>query len=178
MPNNHTQNPDDELIIISKSEQKRSVQKMEAMGAALIKLNNKQLEGLPLDDLLREAIDTAKRIKVGNALNRQMRYIGKLIRKMDYEAIEAAINLMHQEGNVHEKITYQAEQWRDTLIENGSEASSTFIDAFPLGNRQKLNQLIRAAIKEQSSSNSQKQPTNKQRKLLFTYIRQILSESR
>ena len=91
MPNNHTQNPDDELIIIIKSEQKRSAQKMEAMGATLIKLNNKQLEGLPLDDLLREAIDTAKRIKVGNALNRQMRYIGKLIRKMDYEAIEAAI---------------------------------------------------------------------------------------
>lgn len=170
-------NNDDEIIIVSKSEQKRAAQDIEGLGQILIELNNKKLDKLPLNDLLRESIDTAKRIKVGNALKRQMRYIGKLIRKADYEAIEAAIEEFKKDDLSRDAISLQAEKWRDKALEDSHSMCNQFIDSYPECNRQKLNQLIRAANKEQATNLNTENKSNKQKSALFKYLRQVLAEA-
>jgi len=57
------------------------------MGEELIALKTSELEGLPLDDGLREAVMEARRIKAHGALRRQKQYIGKLMRHIDPEPL-------------------------------------------------------------------------------------------
>jgi ribosome-associated protein len=175
-PDDNMTSTDDE-IIISKSKQKQSAHKIEALGETLMQLNNKQLDRLPLVSVLREAIDTAKKIKAGNALKRQMRYIGKLIRKTDYNNIEAAISNLKKENRTYEDITYKTEQWKNQLIENNHDACTNFLNTYTKCDRQKLNQLTRAATKEQKSNNTPTPAKNRHNQLLFNYIRKVLSES-
>ena len=75
----------------SKSARKRAAHAAQALGERLIGLKEADLARLPLPDLLRDAIREAKRIKARGGLSRQKQYIGKLMRDVDPEPIEAAL---------------------------------------------------------------------------------------
>ena len=73
----------------SKSARKREYIALQKLGEELISLKASELEGLPLDDGLRDAVMEARRIKAHGALRRQKQYIGKLMRHIDPEPLRA-----------------------------------------------------------------------------------------
>ena len=75
----------------SKSARKRAYIALQKLGEELISLKESDLQGLPLDDNLHEAIMEAQQIKAHGALRRQKQYIGKLMRHIDPEPLRVAV---------------------------------------------------------------------------------------
>jgi ribosome-associated protein len=73
----------------SKSARKREYIALQKLGEELISLKESDLDSLPLDDGLRDAITEARQIKAHGALRRQKQYIGKLMRHIDPEPLRA-----------------------------------------------------------------------------------------
>ena len=71
----------------SKSARKREYIALQKLGEELITLKESDLDSLPLDDNLREAVLEARQIRAHGALRRQKQYIGKLMRHIDPEPI-------------------------------------------------------------------------------------------
>ena len=67
----------------SKSELKREMLGLQKLGEKIVKLSAGQFALIPLEGVLQEAIETARKIKSREGLRRQMQYIGKLLRDMD-----------------------------------------------------------------------------------------------
>ena len=75
----------------SKSARKREYLALQKLGEELITIKRSDLDILPLDDALREAVRDAREIKAHGALRRQKQYIGKLMRNVDPEPIRAGL---------------------------------------------------------------------------------------
>ena len=64
----------------SKSQKKREAEALQAFGIRLIKLSRQDLDRLPLDDRLKQALIEAKSLTSNGAVRRQAQLIGKLMR--------------------------------------------------------------------------------------------------
>ncbi len=156
----------------SKSARKREMHALQDMGTALVELSDGELKTIPLDDELADAIAVARRIKDFTGKRRQLQFIGKLMRKIDTTAIEAAYNdLQHgqQQRNQH---FHQLEKLRDQLLTEGVDAMAAVLDIYPHADRQHLRQLIVAAEKEHNAA----QPPAAARKL-FKYLRELSEQT-
>jgi ribosome-associated protein len=80
----------------SKSARKREYLALQKLGEELITLKESDLEALPLDENLREAVMEARQMKAHGALRRQKQYIGKLMRHVDPEPIRAEMAKLHR----------------------------------------------------------------------------------
>ena len=67
----------------SKSARKRAYLALQQLGEELITLRDDDLETVPLDEDLLEAVHEARRIRKRGALRRQKQYIGKLMGRLD-----------------------------------------------------------------------------------------------
>ena len=173
--NDHTETNDDDII--SRTDLKKTALEFQALGEKLITLNKKQLAEVPLADSVRAEIDTAKKIKSGNALKRQVRYIGRLIGKTDHQAIEEQLNKFDQKNAMNEPLHRLSEQWRDQLIEDSHTQTSAFIHTYERCNKQQLNQRVRSAVKEhQTNQDTPDKLSNKQKRALFVFIRETLTD--
>ncbi|MGQ7952052.1 ribosome biogenesis factor YjgA, partial [Providencia huashanensis] len=70
---------EEEIIWVSKSEIKRDAEILKKLGAELVDLSKSELERIPLDTQLLEAIELAQKIK-REGRRRQLQLIGKLLR--------------------------------------------------------------------------------------------------
>lgn len=156
----------DEDLPKSKTQAKREMHELQELGRQLTELGRAQLAEVPLEDDLREAIDTLHRIKSHEARRRQMQYIGKLMRGADAGAIESALAKFRERDQQHLRFDRMAEEWRKRLLEEGKAAQSDFFDRYPQADHQQLRQLIRNSQKE---IKNEKPPAN-QRKL-FRFLR-------
>lgn len=161
----------DEELPKSKTQVKREMHELQELGKQLTEMGKAQLAEVPLDDDLREAIDTLHRIKSNEARRRQMQYIGKLMRSTDAEAIEAVLARFKERDQQHLRFDKMAEDWRKRLLEEGKAAQSEFFDRHPQADHQQLRQLIRDSQKEIKNG---KPPTN-QRKL-FRFLRDFFMQ--
>ena len=80
----------------SKSARKREYIALQKLGEELISLRESELQLLPLEENLHEAILEARRIKAHGALRRQKQYIGKIMRHLDPEPIRAALERLRR----------------------------------------------------------------------------------
>ncbi len=112
----------------SKSALKREDQALKALGQELIDLNPSQLDQLPLDERLREAIDTAHGIRAHGALRRQRQLIGKLLRQSDAMAIRAGLELLMADSNLQRRRFRLAEDWRDRLLQEDSDSVTACVE--------------------------------------------------
>jgi ribosome-associated protein len=74
---------------------------------------------LDLPEKLVSALDEAKRITDFGARRRHLQYIGKLMRQLEPETLQAAraaLDVQHQGSAEEKQALHQAEQWRDRLI--------------------------------------------------------------
>jgi ribosome-associated protein len=178
----HHDTESEEEYILSRTEKKKSMQVFVELGNALLALSKKQLNAIPLSNEVLDALHVAKKISVGNALKRQLSFIAKQIRKSDYELIQAALEELQQKDNLYDKVSKKAEQWRDRLLADESNALSDFITQYNNSDRQKLAQVTRNAIKEKKQQEkiledgSNANVPNKYKKQLFTLLRTHIVE--
>ena len=164
--------PEEDIIYVSKSELKRDMQALQELGKNIVGLSDGQLATIPLEnETLAEAIHTARRIKSREGLRRQMQYIGKLMRKTDTEAIAAAYQKLLDGRKEQARQFHQLEQQRDQLIAEGPQAVEAVMTAFPEANRQQLRQLVMQAQKEKSQN---KAPAAARK--LFRYLKELQGE--
>ncbi|RMG56208.1 MAG: DUF615 domain-containing protein, partial [Gammaproteobacteria bacterium] len=132
----------------SKSQLKREAHALQALGEALVALPLKQLEQIPMEDSLREAVMDCRAITQRGARKRQLQYIGKLMRGIDAQPIQSALEALRARGQRETHRLHLLEQWRDRLLEEGDAALGEALEAFPAAERQPLRQLVRNARRE------------------------------
>ncbi|MHA7599737.1 ribosome biogenesis factor YjgA [Alicycliphilus sp. T452] len=134
----------------TKTDLKREMEALQALGAELLTLRADLLARLDLPEKLQEALAEARRITNFEGKRRQMQFVGKLMRKLDDDtvaAIHAALD-EQRSGSAAEKLAlHQAEHWRDRLIA-GDDALPLWLQQFPDTDTQQMRTLIRQARKD------------------------------
>ena len=134
----------------SRTELKRESDELQKLGESLLTLRADLMAKVDLPEKLVEAVAEAKRITNFEGKRRQMQFIGKLMRKLDEEAVEGvrAALLEQSQGSAQETLQlHLAEQWRDRLISDDS-ACGEWLKSFPSTDSQQLRALIRQARKD------------------------------
>ena len=152
----------------SKSQLKRDSHHFVEIGDDILKLSAEDIQSLDLPADLEEAIKTALKIKSRSGLKRQRLYIGKLLRNIDDESIEAQVRKIQHRHDTNTAHFKRLEKWRDKLIDNDRQALNEVIERYPDIDRQHINQLIRAAHQEKQ----REKPPAASRKL-FKYLREL-----
>lgn len=137
----------DEAERPSKSELKRQMHGLQALGEQLAGLSADQLARLDLDDDLREAVEFAQRVRGHEARRRHMQYLGKLMRSADVAAIRAALARVTGESRAAVSLLHRAETWRDRLL-GDDQALTAFVAEHPDAETQWLRSAIRSARRE------------------------------
>jgi len=138
---------DEETAPPSKSQRKRDMHALQALGGELVRLRRDQLQRIELPEELREAIDFAHRVSSHEARRRHMQYLGKLMRQVDADAIRTALAQVTGESRAAVALMHLAERWRDRLIADDA-ALTEFIAAHPAADVQWLRAAIRAARRD------------------------------
>ena len=103
----------------SRTELKGQSLRLQEAGEDLAALSADALRALPLPEVLLDALLDAKRLKSFGAKRRQLQFIGKLMRKLDDEAlaaVDAALRVKRRQTGRETALLHRAEQWRDSLI--------------------------------------------------------------
>ncbi|HAH03676.1 MULTISPECIES: ribosome biogenesis factor YjgA [Vibrio] len=143
--------PEEEIIWVSKTEMKTDMDALQKLGEELVELKPSILDKFPLSEDLAQAIKDAQRFK-NEAKRRQLQYIGKVMRNVDPEPIQAALDKIR---NKHSQATvelHKLEQLRDRVVAEGDAAISDVMEMYPEADRQRLRQLARQANKEKSAN--------------------------
>lgn len=153
----------------SKSALKREMTARQDLGVALCELSERELARIPVDDeTLLEAIQEDGRIRSNSAKRRHRQYIGKLMRNIDPEPLQKALDALHQARRADARRFKQLEALRDRLLAEGDKAIGAVLKDFPDADRQHLRQLVRDAQRE---ANAAKPPAVSRR--LFRYLREL-----
>jgi ribosome-associated protein len=169
---------DNDEEFVSKTAKKNNMTALQKIGERLVTLKATRLNEIPLDDSLRAAIIQAQKMKSGNSLRRQLQYIGRLMRSTDYDAITQALARFEETDKRQTHLLHQAENWRDSFIQQGQQALNEFLAQYPEGNRQQLGQLLREVAKEQQQLVINPQLAPKYSRKLFKALRDIITVSR
>ena len=113
----------------SKSALKREDQALKVLGEELVALKASQLDQLPLEERLRDAIDAARNMRAHGALRRQRQLIGKLLRQSDAPAIREALAGLTADSVAEKRRFRDAETWRDRLVADGFDALDACLEA-------------------------------------------------
>ena len=147
MANNESFDHDDDVELVSKSQMKRDSTRLQELGEALVALDMKTIASLNLPERLVDALRECKRLKTHGALSRQKQFIGKLMRHVDPEPIQALLDRLAGQSGEHNAWLHKLERTRDHLLADG-KAVESFMAEFPQADAQHLRQLIRNALKE------------------------------
>ena len=157
-------------VIKSKSQRKREMHALQALGEELVKLPKDQFEKIDLPDDLHDAVVAARNIKQHGAHKRQLQYIGKLMRSIDAEPVQEQLDTLKSQSSHATQALHNIERWRDQLLAEGDQALEKLVEQHPQTDRQYIRQLLRNAHKEFKAN---KPP--KSTRMLFRYLREILS---
>ncbi|MFV0662098.1 ribosome biogenesis factor YjgA [Denitromonas sp.] len=150
----------------SKTRRKKDSDALQRLGAELVALSAERLKKVPLPDNLRDAVRDCQRFKM-EARRRQLQYIGKLMRNVDPEPIQAMLDVFT--GVSAEEIARQhrIERQRDRLLEDEGMLFE-LAERHPGADLQRLRVLRRNALKERET---QKPP--RAYRELFRILREI-----
>ena len=134
----------------SRTDLKKESDELQTLGESLLDLRPDLMAKADLPEKLVDAVADAKRITNFEGKRRQMQFIGKLMRKLDEDAVEGvrAALLEQSQGSAQETLQlHLAEQWRDRLIKD-DDACGEWLQSFPGTDSQQLRALIRQARKD------------------------------
>jgi ribosome-associated protein len=131
----------------SKTQRKKEVEALQALGERLVSLNAAQLAAVPLPDELREAVAEAQRIRSREGRRRQLQYIGKLMRSVDPAPIARELERWDGQSREATAAHHRIERWRLRLLEDDG-ALTEFARAHPHADLQRLRTCVREARKE------------------------------
>ena len=161
---------------LSKTARKREAERLQLVGRKLTEMKPDVLATIQLSAELHEAIATHQRISSREGGRRQLQFIGKLMRKIDTEALEKQIADLEGRSNDARTFFHQLEQWRDRLVEQ-PDTMKGFIDQYPQVDRQQFRQVV---VKAAGSKPNNVEPANEAHKralkLLFKFLRDSASD--
>ncbi|GAA3994063.1 ribosome biogenesis factor YjgA [Comamonas faecalis] len=135
---------------VSKTDLKRESDALQRLGQDLLQLRADLLERLELPEKLLDALAQHKRITDFEGSRRQMQFIGKLMRKLDEDQVDAirAALAEQQSGSAEDTLVlHLSEQWRSRLLAD-DQALAQWMEQYPGTDSQQLRALIRQARKD------------------------------
>jgi ribosome-associated protein len=108
----------------SRSARKRESDELQALGEQAATLPSGTLASLSLPERLADALAEAKRLKSFGARRRQAQFLGKLMRRLDadtLEAVRAAVTAAHAPAAEQTALLHRAERIRDALLDSDAE---------------------------------------------------------
>lgn len=154
----------------SKTKIKKQMLELQDLGKTLTGLPKEKLQELNLEENLLVAILEYKRMTKFGALNRQLQYIGRLMRDVDPAPIVARLDAWNGVSRQHTAWLHQVEHWRDRLLEQ-PDALTQLLAEHPQTDAQHLRALIRNAQKEKEAG----KPPKAYREI-FQVLREIIPE--
>ncbi len=151
----------------SKTEQKKAVQRMAALGEQLAQLSIKQIKNLPVEERLIDALLDVQSITSHEARRRQFQRIGKLLRNEDETMILSY--LTPQQGA---KKTAQLQRWVDRMIAQGDPVIKEFIKAHNAAEHHAIRQHILRIHRDIKNQATEEELAASKLKL-FNYIQQV-----
>ena len=158
---------------VSKSQRKRDMHALQALGKTLIELPQEKLAKMDLPEPLRDAVMEARRISARGALRRQLQYVGRLMRDVDADRIRSQVEVIEAGSARNTAILHRSERWRTELLED-ADAMSRFVSTFPEADTQHLRTLIRNAKREKA----EEKPPRSFRQLLRDVRETMLNHER
>ena len=149
-----TDDEQEEIIWVSKSEIKRDAEELKKLGSKLVDLTQANLDKIQLDESLLDAINLARRSRL-EAKRRQLQFIGKLLRSATEDEINHIRESLDKIENKHtqqQAMSHKLELLRDELVEQGDDALAKLLNDHPEADRQHLRNLIRSAQKEKAQN--------------------------
>ncbi len=134
----------------SRTELKKESAELQKLGEALLTLRADLMERLALPEALLAALDELRRISNFEGRRRQSQYVGKLMRGLEPETLQAARDALEEQrsGSAQQTLAlHAAERWRDDLIARDA-ALQEWLEAHPSTDAQQLRALIRQARKD------------------------------
>ncbi len=156
----------------SKSQLKRDMTALQKLGIQLLELPLSQFKNLELPETLRDAIELARKITSHEGRRRQLQLIGKLMRGVDAEPIQAAIAKMNGEHRAEALRHHAIEHWRDQLLAQDT-ALAEFRQRHPSLEGERLERLQRLVTEARTEQAAQK-PLRATREL-FKLVRDTLN---
>lgn len=164
---------DDDDLYHSKTEQKKAMERLQALGERLGALPTDQLRKMPVSDTLMTALLELKRLTAHEAVRRHKQYIGKLMRNEDEEAILNVLNPL-----TSPTLNKQLELLIDRILNQGDPAINDVVRRYPAAERHTLRQHVRATLKEMQELAEKPAPQQEAaekpaRRKLLMYLREI-----
>lgn len=134
----------------SKTELKKESTELQKLGEALLTLRSDLMQRLELPEGLLTALDQARRITNFEGRRRQMQYVGKLMRQLEPETLQAVRDALDEQrgGSAQQTLAlHAAEKWRDDLIAS-DDAVHQWLQMHPATDSQQLRALVRQARKD------------------------------
>lgn len=151
---------------ISRTQKKMQALSLQDLGEKLVKLSDAQLRKIGLPEKILNAVTQAKSITKHGALDRQMQYIGVLMRKTDAVPIQEAVQTL-EEGDLRQAALHkQLECWRDELLRGNDAVIEEIVSTLPSALKEQLMDLVTKAREEQIKTNPSPAPS----RALFRYL--------
>lgn len=164
----YTEDEDTADVPISRTKKKKDDHARQKLGERLVELPEKELERVGLLDVILKEVLLARKTTAHGARRRQIKHIGALLREVDTEPIENALDHIAQ-INYESKFAFKKlEKWRDKLKAGNMELVNEILTECPMAERQQLNQLARNAKKEFEGNRG-----TKASKALFRYLKEV-----
>jgi ribosome-associated protein len=132
----------------SKSARKRAMTELQDLGKELVALSVDQIKKIDMPEDLRTAVRDARRITQHEAHRRQLQYIGKLMRGIDPEPLQAALDEINGVSAAATARMHALERLRTRFLAD-EKVIGEIAAAHPGADLQYLRQLRRNALKEQ-----------------------------
>jgi ribosome-associated protein len=155
----------------SKTQRKRAMHELQALGERLVGLNPEQLAAVALPEGLHDAVEQAQHITKHEARRRQMQYIGRLMRDVDPEPIREKLRAWDGISTEETARVHRIERWREELLEDDG-AFGALARAHPGIDTQRVRALVRNAREERGAG----RPPRAYREL-FRMLRDIIPDS-
>jgi ribosome-associated protein len=143
--------PAAEALPPSKSQRKRDMAALQRLGEQLLALPPDRLDRLELPEALRDALDFARRVTSHEGRRRHMQYIGKLMRSVDPEPLQQALDEASGSSRAAVALMHRAEVWRERLLADDA-ALTELVAAHPELDVQHLRTLVRGARRERTTA--------------------------
>jgi len=137
--------------IVSKTQQKRAMLELRALGVALVDLPHVQLAAMKLPESLAVAVAAARGMTKHGARRRQLQLIGKLMRNIDPDPIREQLAALRGQSAQATAQHRRLEDWRARLLDD-DDALTAFAAEFPKADLQALRAAIRNARREQAAA--------------------------
>ncbi|MDR2244920.1 MAG: DUF615 domain-containing protein [Burkholderiales bacterium] len=163
----------DPFLVPSKSQRKREMHEVQALGEALVALSVARLETLDLPERLFDAIVAVQTMTRHEARRRQMQFIGRLMRDVDPEPIRAFLAAQTAVPAAEKAKMALLENWRQRLLEEPASSLEALTVKFPDTFSAEVREAWQQRIEQAQQERRQQKAAPKNYRLLFQDLKML-----